>query len=142
MNGRITVVAVAGSQLPRLESAARRACNPAGRPVLKLPRFVAHLLTFLVVFIGWVFFRSTNLHDSLSIIGTMFGMVHGGHNGPSVTEVIWLGIALVVVLYAPNSLEIMSRVKPSWIWAAIVVLTFLYTVYHFDQTTEFLYYQF
>jgi len=108
----------------------------------KLPRFVAHLLTFLVVFIGWVFFRSTNLHDSLSIIGTMFGMVHGGHNGPSVTEVIWLGIALVVVLYAPNSLEIMSRVKPSWIWAAIVVLTFLYTVYHFDQTTEFLYYQF
>lgn len=108
----------------------------------KLPRFVSHLLTFLVVFIGWVFFRSTNLHDSLSIIGTMFGAVHGGHNGPSVTEMIWLGIALVIVLYAPNSLEIMSRVRPTWIWAAIVVLTFLYTVYHFDQTTEFLYYQF
>ena len=76
------------------------------------------------------------------MIGTMFGGIHAGGNGPGITEIIWLAIALLIVLFAPNSLEIMSRFRPTWPWAWIVVLAFLYTIYHFDQTTEFLYYQF
>jgi alginate O-acetyltransferase complex protein AlgI len=110
----------------------------------KLPRLVSHLLTLLVVFVGWVFFRSLTFHDSLTMLGNMFGFggIRHGLQGPPVTEVVWIVIGFVVVLALPNSLQIIARVRPTAIWAWIVILAFLYTIYHFDQTTEFLYYQF
>jgi len=108
----------------------------------KLPRVVAKLLTLLVVFWGWAFFRSLNLRDALTLIGAMAGGIHSGHDGPKTTELLWLVTAAPVVLFAPNSWEIISRLKPNRIWAWIIVLLFLWTIYHFDQTTEFLYYQF
>jgi hypothetical protein len=95
-----------------------------------------------VVFIGWAFFRSHSLHDALTVIGAMSGAFHHGIEGPGTSECTWLALALVVVLAAPNSLEIVARLRPKPIWAWTIVLLFLWTIYHFDQTTEFLYYQF
>ena len=63
-------------------------------------------------------------------------------DGPKTTELIWLALALGIVLVAPNSLEIVSRLRPKPVWAWSIVALFLWTIYHFDQTTEFLYYQF
>jgi alginate O-acetyltransferase complex protein AlgI len=108
----------------------------------KLPPLVGRILTLLVVFLGWVFFRSHSFHDSVTLFGTMFGRPHSGHDLPTDTQVVWLAIIAPVVLFAPNSLEIVSRIKPTWIWACAVVVLFIVTAYHFDQTTEFLYYQF
>lgn len=108
----------------------------------RLPKIVSHILTLVVVFIGWVFFRSVSFHDSLTMIGAMFGSPHAGHNGPQITEVIWIAAAFVIVLAAPNSWELMGRFRPTRLWIWAVILAFLYTIYHFDQTTEFLYYQF
>ena len=108
----------------------------------KMPRLVARVLTLLVVFLGWAFFRSLNFHDAVTLIGTSFGAVHHGSDGPKSTELAWLAMAFPVVLFAPNSLEIVSRLRPKPIWAWTVVALFLWTIYHFDQTTEFLYYQF
>ncbi len=108
----------------------------------KLPRAVGLVLTLLVVFVGWVFFRSASLHDSLAMLGTMFAGLHAGATGPNITEVIWLMVGLGVVLYAPNSQEIIARLRPTPFWAWTIVLMFLYAIYHFDQTSEFLYYQF
>ncbi len=109
---------------------------------VKLPRVVARILTLLVVFIGWAFFRSHSLHDALTLIGAMTGAFHHGIESPGGSERIWLGLALVVTLIAPNSLEIVTRLRPRPVWAWTIVLLFLWTIYHFDQTTEFLYYQF
>jgi alginate O-acetyltransferase complex protein AlgI len=108
----------------------------------KLPRFTGRLLTLVVVFMGWGFFRSASLHDSLTLFGAMFGCRHGGSAWPVETEIVWLSLGTLVVLFAPNSLEIVSRLKPNWKWAFAIVVLFLVTAYHFDQTTEFLYYQF
>ena len=55
---------------------------------------------------------------------------------------VWLFGAWLVVLIAPNTLQIVTRLKPTAIWIAVIVLLFLVTIYHFDQTSEFLYYQF
>jgi alginate O-acetyltransferase complex protein AlgI len=108
----------------------------------KLPRVVARLLTLLVVFLGWAFFRSHGLHESLTLLSTMFGGPHRGHDWPTSTQLVWLALITPVVLYAPNSLEIVSRMKPNRVWAWTIVILFLIAAYHFDQTTEFLYYQF
>jgi alginate O-acetyltransferase complex protein AlgI len=108
----------------------------------KLPRLASRGLTLLVVFLGWAFFRSHNLRDALTLLGSMSGGIHAGLEGPKSTELVWLATAFPVVLFAPNSLEIVSRLRPNPVWAWIIVLLFLLAVYHFDQTTEFLYYQF
>jgi len=108
----------------------------------KLPRLVARLLTLLVVFLGWAFFRSHGFQESMTLLGTMFGGPHLGHDLPTETQVVWLALIAPMVLYAPNSLEILSRMKPTRIWAFVIVILFLITAYHFDQTSEFLYYQF
>ena len=100
------------------------------------------MLTLFVVFIGWAFFRSNGFHESMVLIATMFGGPHIVHDWPTDTQVVWLLIAFPVVLCAPNSLELVSRMKPSRLWATLIVIVFLFTAYHFDQTTEFLYYQF
>jgi len=108
----------------------------------KLPVLAGRVLTLLVVLVGWVFFRSSSLGDSVTMLSAMFGGAHAGETGPRLTEGVWLEVASVVVLFAPNSLEIVARLKPSRTWAWIVVLLFLLAAYHFDSTTEFLYYQF
>jgi alginate O-acetyltransferase complex protein AlgI len=108
----------------------------------RIPRIVSRLLTLLVVFWGWAFFRSHTLHDALTLIGKMVGGAPGGLEGPRSTELTWLFAAVPVVLFAPNSRQIVSRLKPTALWIAALVLLFLLTIYHFDQTTEFLYYQF
>jgi D-alanyl-lipoteichoic acid acyltransferase DltB (MBOAT superfamily) len=109
---------------------------------VRLPNFLARGLTLLIVFLGWAFFRSANLHDALHLLGTMFGACHAGVETARGAELTWLAGAFLVVLLAPNSLEIVARLRPRPAWCWAVVLLFLYTVYHFDQTTEFLYYQF
>ena len=108
----------------------------------KLPHGVGRLLTLLVVFLGWAFFRSHGFQESLTLLSTMFGGPHRSHDWPTETQLVWLALITPVVLYAPNSLEIVSRMKPNRVWACIIVILFLITAYHFDQTTEFLYYQF
>jgi alginate O-acetyltransferase complex protein AlgI len=108
----------------------------------RIPRIVSRILTLLVVFWGWAFFRSHTLHDALVLIGKMVGAAPGGLAGPHATELVWLFGALPVVLFAPNTLEIVARLKPTAIWIAVIVLVFVLAIYHFDQTTEFLYYQF
>ena len=108
----------------------------------KLPPLVARVLTLLVVFLGWAFFRSHSFSESVTLIGTMFGGQHLGRNLPSSTQLVWLALMTPVLLYAPNSLEIIARMKPSRLWAITFVVLFVVTAYHFDQTSEFLYYQF
>jgi alginate O-acetyltransferase complex protein AlgI len=107
-----------------------------------LGRLVAHLLTFLAIVIGWVFFRAESYDSAMSVLTSM-----AGGNGISLpimfaekfgTLVPWLNtyevvfngigpnnlanmskfvsilpIILFIVWFAPNTQEIMSRYQPS-----------------------------
>jgi alginate O-acetyltransferase complex protein AlgI len=119
--------------------ALNHAWEERGFPV---PRLLARGLTLLVVFGGWAFFRSHDFHDALLLLGKMAGLAPGGLDTPHATESLWLAGALAVCLLAPNTLQILARLRPTLLWTALIVLLFLFTIYHFDQTTEFLYYQF
>lgn len=52
----------------------------------KLPKAVQHIYALLVVMIGWVFFRSDNLTNSLIYIGSMFGITDGTLNNLDIAK--------------------------------------------------------
>jgi alginate O-acetyltransferase complex protein AlgI len=105
-----------------------------------LGRMTARLTTFVVVVIGWVFFRATNFEDAVSILRGMVGMngialpaAFAAHAGPafravveqlgvnlqlgggshSVFQYLWIGVLLPFVMFAPNTQEILGRFQPA-----------------------------
>jgi hypothetical protein len=109
--------------------------SPNARWVL---RRISHVITFLAVVIGWVFFRSETLDGAFAMLLAMSGD-HGlslpnaigvrlGVIGHLLQEVgvrftlgggaqfiwgwLWITGALLVAFVAPNSLDIMSRYRP------------------------------
>jgi len=45
-----------------------------GRYLQRLPRFVRHVYTLLIVLVGWVFFELTSVPDILAYLGNMVGL--------------------------------------------------------------------
>jgi D-alanyl-lipoteichoic acid acyltransferase DltB (MBOAT superfamily) len=130
-------------------------------------------LTYLAVLVAQIFFRSASVHDALRLLS---GMV--GTNGifsstappliePGIGYLRYLGLVhpvMLVLLYAlvwfaPNSLQILDRVKPTlspikqdslfvltWkptvAWAMAVGIVAVLTFLNVTGTTEFLYFRF
>ena len=40
----------------------------------RIPKWIRHISTMLIVIIGWVFFRALTLSDGVEYLGVMFGM--------------------------------------------------------------------
>ena len=49
-----------------------------GKKLEKLPRPVRHVYALVLIVIGWVLFRSTSLHQVLTMVTAMFGFAPGG----------------------------------------------------------------
>ena len=49
-----------------------------GKTLEKLPRPVRHVYALVLIVIGWVLFRSTSLHQVLTMVTAMFGFAPGG----------------------------------------------------------------
>ena len=151
-----------------------------------LGRASARLITFIAVVIGWVFFRSTNFGDALAIIRGMAGFngvafpagiasrmgllsdvlqslgieltVGGGTR--FVFQYAWIIALLPIVMFAPNTQELMARCQPAldfrdttarlprllWRpatgWAALMSLVTAAGLLSLSRVSEFLYYQF
>lgn len=103
-------------------------------------RLAAQLITFVAVVVGWVFFRSANLHDAAAILRGMGG-INGislpagvaGHLGESarawlerwgvsfqlgggtrfVMQYLWIAVLLPLVMLAPNTQQIVGRFRPA-----------------------------
>lgn len=135
--------------------------------------FLAHLgarsLTFLVVVIGWVFFRAADFDAAWSVLGSMFGL-----NGTSlyasfdVKEAMLLVVgAWVVAWWFPNTQEFMGNYEPAlfpekdppasplalptlaglrWrpgvVYAVITAAAAVFGVLMMSRVSEFLYFQF
>ena len=147
---------------------------------------LARLITFVSVVIGWVFFRAASVDDALAILRGMAGMngvsipaglatylppsvgttlEHWGIAFPLgggsrlVFQYLWIVALLPVVMFAPNTQEILGRFQPalnfhdtrervrlSWCptpgWAAIVATVTACGLLSLTRVSEFLYYQF
>jgi alginate O-acetyltransferase complex protein AlgI len=111
------------------------------------------LLTFIVVVVAWVVFRSENLPTAINIITQMF-TISPDNQIYSTKNIISLIAGLLIVWFAPNSNEIFSKDishKPSLLayrWSNSTISAVMFSVIGFiavlylARAQEFLYFQF
>jgi D-alanyl-lipoteichoic acid acyltransferase DltB (MBOAT superfamily) len=105
---------------------------------------VQAIVTFVLVCIGWVFFRAADLHTSLQVLGQMFG----GGTGPMLLERwhFWLaGLALGIALIEEHADAFERVLKGPALAYATVLALMLFCLEIFgviDASIPFIYFQF
>lgn len=114
-----------------------------------LPMLLAWLLTFTGVVIAWIFFRADTIADALYILKAMLG-----GNGVTLsiadlpylvsgtTQLVVLGVVLLLTSTVENSQNILRIMKPSLWWVFVMAALFLVSCMHLNNVTEFIYFQF
>jgi len=105
------------------------------------------LFTFFLVNITWVFFRASTFGGAGNILGSMFGVVHGGTPLLTSLAMVKIGVIIAIMLilhwFLRNSrvLELAQRL-PWWltgiIWSGMVILLILSQ----ESSSSFIYFQF
>jgi len=110
-------------------------------------RWVYALLTFFLVNITWVFFRSPTFSGAGNMLGSMFGMTNGGT--PLLTTIAMIKIAVIIsamliahwLMRNTRILEVANRL-PWWLtgllWASMLILLILSQ----ESSSSFIYFQF
>ena len=131
----------------------------------KMPAWLGWLITFNFVNISFVFFRAKSLEGAGQILGGMAGM-NGIMLHRSLGKFTWLQdmgitfgkwldaikgndetwvmaiVALIIVAFLKNSMEIISRVRPSWGWLVLLLVASFWSFLDMSKVSEFLYFQF
>jgi D-alanyl-lipoteichoic acid acyltransferase DltB (MBOAT superfamily) len=105
------------------------------------------LFTFLLIDITWVFFRSSTFGGAGQILGSMFGLIHGGTPLLTTLAMIKIGVIIslmLVVHWTMRNTKIldMAHRLPWWVtgllWGSMVILLILSQ----ESTSSFIYFQF
>lgn len=104
------------------------------------------LLTFFLVVVTWVFFRASTFGGAGKLLGSMFGLIHGGSRLLSTLALLKIGVIIGVMLVSQwllrhsRILEVAHR-QPWWLtglfWSAIVILLVLSQA----SSSSFIYFQ-
>lgn len=110
----------------------------------RMNKILAWFITFNFVNIAWVFFRAKEWDDAEKVLNGMFGL-----NGIEFTlccsdKMVYplTALALLVVVWAKNSNELMLMIKPTKWYAMAVGLLFAISVLSMTRVSEFLYFNF
>lgn len=114
------------------------------RTRIVLPKVLCWSLTFLCVVICWVFFRAETFAEGFAIVTAMFsGTSSDWHIAESTGHVVKRLLLLTVILvFAPNPQQLLDKFRPNKKCWCLVVGLMLWTLLHFSQYSEFLYFQF
>lgn len=112
-----------------------------GERVLRVPSLLMRVATFLLVIVGWVFFRSPDFSVAGAWLGRMAGASGMAGLGPGGGLLILVPIGLLIVAFAPETWDI--RFRTGWRWAAAYAVGFVVSyIFMSAGTSPFIYYQF
>ncbi|MCA9018138.1 MAG: hypothetical protein KDA77_22640, partial [Planctomycetaceae bacterium] len=111
---------------------------------VKVPALLGQMFTFLLVLIGWVIFRSTDLSMCGNLFASMAGL-HGIYGPPEHGTVIreslpLLATLLLVAFFVPNAWK--WNFRPQWQMALVLSTLLVICVLRFSTESPFLYFQF
>lgn len=107
-----------------------------------LPHWVAWFITFMFINFSWVFFRAKDWDDALKVLRGMFNFGHIGVSTALLGQVALVGAAILVAVFARNSMEMKMKFRPNVRYAAFIAFLFVFSVLYFNQVSEFLYFTF
>ena len=106
------------------------------------PRVARQLAMFILVLIGWVFFRSTDFTMASTLLSTMFAPTQGTTVEQLPLVLVALGIAAWWAMVGPNAFEIQERVS----WRRQIAFTLAFgaslAIIAGSRSSPFLYFQF
>ena len=110
-----------------------------------IPDFLKMILTFFVVSIAWIFFRTPTTEQSFGIIEMLFGGADFGVISSQVmnnAEIV-LSVLLILVLLVIEKLDLRLKFNTTWSFAAMssAVIFIIYLLGVFNQE-QFIYFQF
>ena len=115
----------------------------------KLPGWLMHLYTLLLVVIGWVFFSNTALGTASAYLGNLFGITSGGlvdNTGLYLLKTNLILLLVGILASAPGLYRLFQRLirKAPWVAVAVNVLLFLVCVAYlvYETYNPFLYFRF
>ena len=118
-------------------------------PYRRLPRPVRIGITFLVVCLGWVFFRAKTLPQAVSYLGSLFGSANATSAADAIAGTIYtpyhgmmFAIAAFVVWGLPNTWAFTERLSGPRAALGLLLLALSIAVLWTQTTNPFLYFQF
>ena len=129
---------------------------------IKIPKFLAWLITFICIVVCWVIFRADSFGNAFKIIESMFDFSNVAISAKFSTRVAFLKnygfsfakviisdrelrsiiLATLVALLLPNSTQLMKRFKPGIIWLIFTLTLALMSLMQFSDVADFLYFKF
>lgn len=121
--------------------------RPFSQRIVKLPLALRRAFIFLLVVVGWVFFRSPNWSFAMDWLGQMFTL-HPKWSlfyfEPRIRDRFFIALILAVgvAFFGKNTWEMdfEKMVQPRFAWRAAILLVFCFMF--FSKKTPFLYFQF
>ncbi|RCX16668.1 D-alanyl-lipoteichoic acid acyltransferase DltB (MBOAT superfamily) [Fontibacillus phaseoli] len=107
-----------------------------------LPRWVAWFITFMFINFSWVFFRAKTWDDAIKVFRGMFNFSEIGVSMSLLGQVLMIAVALIVAVFALNSMDMKKKFRPNLKYAAFIAFLFVFSVLYFNQVSEFLYFTF
>ncbi|MFW5877626.1 MAG: MBOAT family O-acyltransferase [bacterium] len=114
-------------------------------------KFFQILVTFVLVYFSWIFFRANNTGDALQIIGKTFSFSDGLNlnlftfNIDFYIAFISIGLLLLIEFfeeYAQLSVRMMKNLPRAAKWALMIVVIFIIFILGVWDEADFLYFQF
>ena len=135
---------------------------------ITMPKWLAWLITFQFVNVGWVFFRAESVEQAFSIVKSMIGL--NGFNFPVVlaakfnellnttvfiqsTEFLFsskqfvlycfaIFIFMLIVAFSKNSHEKLENFSPSFRQAIFISIMGIISILSLNKVSEFIYFNF
>ena len=112
----------------------------------KIPVFIQRALTFLLIMIGWVFFRSSDFKMAAVWLKKMFTLPFAQLNWAMLTTygsrlVILLALTTIITQFFPNTFQIKYSPKLKYAFVLAVALVICLILLNYKQSV-FIYYQF
>jgi alginate O-acetyltransferase complex protein AlgI len=144
-----------------IASVIHRAWKLAG---LQMNKWLAWFITFQFVNATWVFFRAPDFPTALAVLKSMAGL-NGIQVPKDFADTFHLNLAptylyqfplaadfmepfyytvaaLAIVLFAKNSIQLKDEFQPKVILALYTAFLFIYSAFHLQKVSEFLYFNF
>lgn len=118
---------------------------------VSMHRVLGAVLTFLLVNVGWVFFRARSVDDALKVLRGMFCSADFSTSAIETLfpedvgvfdVVIWLSIASWIVFFTRNAVRRSYDFVPTRANAAGTAVVFVIALLYMSRVSEFIYYNF